>query len=364
MSISSKLVHNFSAGPSALPKKVIEIIKTDFPNWNESGMSIIEVSHRSKEFVEIALQAEKNLRKLLDIPDNYHVLFLQGGASLQFSMIPMNLSKSDSSVDYAVTGSWGKKAVAEAKKFTKVNIECDSHASDYTSIIDEEEWIKSEEADYVHITSNETIAGVEYHFDPETNEVPLITDASSTLLSRSLDVDRYGLIYAGAQKNIGPAGLTIVIIKSSLIKNNKAKIPAILDYRNYIEKQSMYNTPPVFSWYVAGLVFEYLINLGGLEVVEKTNIKKSNLLYDFIDSSDFYSNPVEKSCRSRMNIPFLLKDKELENTFLIDSHNAGLANLKGHRSVGGMRASIYNAIEVEAVQDLISFMKDFEQKYG
>ena len=327
-------------------------------------MSIIEISHRSKEFVEVTLQAEKNLRKLLNIPGNYHVLFLQGGASLQFSMIPMNLSKSDSSVDYAVTGSWGKKAVAEAKKFTKGNIVFDSHASDYTSIIDEEEWIKSEEADYVHITSNETIAGVEYHFDPETNEVPLITDASSTLLSRSLDVDRYGLIYAGAQKNIGPAGLTIVIIKSSLIKNNKAKIPAILDYRNYIEKQSMYNTPPVFSWYVAGLVFEYLINLGGLEVVEKTNIKKSNLLYDFIDSSDFYSNPVEKSCRSRMNIPFLLKDKELENTFLIDSHNAGLANLKGHRSVGGMRASIYNAIEVEAVQDLISFMKDFEQKYG
>ena len=211
-------------------------------------MSNIDVSHRSKEFVEVALQAEKNLRKLLDIPDNYHVLFLQGGASLQFSMIPMNLSKSDSSVDYAVTGSWGKKAVAEAKKFTKVNIVCDSHASDYTSIIDEEEWIKSEEADYVHITSNETIAGVEYHFDPETNEVPLITDASSTLLSRSLDVDRYGLIYAGAQKNIGPAGLTIVIIKSSLIKNNKAKIPAILDYRNYIEKKSKYNTPPVFSW--------------------------------------------------------------------------------------------------------------------
>ena len=214
MSISSRLVHNFSAGPSALPKKVIEIIKTDFPNWNESGMSIIEVSHRSKEFAEVALLAEKNLRKLLNIPDNYHVLFLQGGASLQFSMIPMNLSNSDSTVDYAVTGSWGKKAVAEAKKFTKVNIVCDSCVSNYTSIINEEEWIKSEEADYVHITSNETIAGVEYHFDPETNGVPLITDASSTLLSRSLDVDRYGLIYAGAQKNIGPAGLTIVIIKN------------------------------------------------------------------------------------------------------------------------------------------------------
>ena len=364
MSISSRLVHNFSAGPSALPKKVIEIIKTDFPNWNESGMSIIEVSHRSKEFVEVALQAEKNLRKLLDIPDNYHVLFLQGGASLQFSMIPMNLSKSDSSVDYAVTGSWGKKAVAEAKKFTKVNIVCDSCVSNYTSIINEEEWKKNEEADYVHITSNETIAGVEYHFNPETNGVPLITDASSTLLSRPIDVDRYGLIYAGAQKNIGPAGLTIVIIKNSLIKNSKAKIPAMLDYRNYIEKQSMYNTPPVFSWYVAGLVFEYLINLGGLEVIEKTNIKKSNLLYDYIDNSDFYSNPVEKSSRSRMNIPFLLNDKDLENTFLIDSLNAGLANLKGHRSVGGMRASIYNAIKVEAVQELISFMKEFEQKYG
>ncbi len=364
MSISSRLVHNFSAGPSALPKKVIEIIKTDFPNWNESGMSIIEVSHRSKEFSEVALQAEMNLRKLLNIPDNYHVLFLQGGASLQFSMIPMNLSKSDSIVDYAVTGSWGKKAVAEAKKFTKVNIVCDSCDSGYTTITNEQEWIKSEEADYLHITSNETIAGVEYHFDPETNGVPMITDASSTLLSRSLDVDRYGLIYAGAQKNIGPAGLTIVIIKNSLIKNNKAKIPAILDYRNYIEKQSMYNTPPVFSWYVAGLVFEYLISLGGVEVVEKTNIKKSNLLYDFIDSSDFYSNPVDKSCRSRMNIPFLLKDKDLENAFLIDSLNAGLANLKGHRSVGGMRASIYNAIEIDAVQDLISFMKNFEQKYG
>ena len=364
MTIPSKLVNNFSAGPSALPKKVIEIIKTDFPNWNKSGMSIIEVSHRSKEFVDLALQAESNLRKLLRIPDNYHVLFLQGGASLQFSMIPMNLSKSDSSVDYAITGSWGKKAATEAKKYTNVNIICDSCTSNYTSIITEEEWKKSKEAEYVHITSNETIAGVEYHFDPETHGVPLITDASSTLLSRSIDVARYGLIYAGAQKNIGPAGLTIVIIKSSLIKNNKTKIPALLDYRNYIEKQSMYNTPPVFSWYVAGLVFEYLINLGGLGVVENTNIKKSNLLYDFIDSSDFYSNPVEKSCRSRMNIPFLLKDKDLENTFLIESLNAGLANLKGHRSVGGMRASIYNAIEVEAVQELISFMKEFEQKYG
>tara|TARA_B100001059_G_scaffold155895_1_gene155472 strand:- start:141 stop:1232 length:1092 start_codon:yes stop_codon:yes gene_type:complete len=363
MGEKSQLVHNFSAGPGALPKQVIERVRKDIPNWNSTGMSITEISHRSKEFVECASQAESNLRSLLNVPDDYHVLFLQGGASLQFSMIPMNLGEKNSVVDYVVTGSWGNKAVKEAKKYKHVNIASDSITNNYTSIIDENTWSRSEEADYIHITSNETIAGVEYDFVPETGSIPLVSDISSTILSRPLKISKFGLVYAGAQKNIGPAGLTIVIVRKDLI-NHRSKIPALLNYHNYIESQSMYNTPPVFSWYVAGLVFEYLLDCGGLEVIEEINKEKSKLLYDFVDNSEFYSNPVDKKCRSRMNIPFLLKDNSLNELFLTKSLSEGLANLKGHRSVGGMRASIYNATGIDAVRDLIDFMKSFENKFG
>ena len=363
MGAKSQLVHNFSAGPGALPKKVIERVRNDFPNWNGTGMSITEISHRSKEFIECASQAENNLRSLLNVPDDYHVLFLQGGATLQFSMIPMNLGEKNSVVDYVVTGSWGNKAAKEAKKYKHVNIASDSVTNNYTSINDENTWSRSEVADYIHITSNETIAGVEYDFVPETGSIPLVSDISSTILSRPLKISKFGLVYAGAQKNIGPAGLTIVIVRKDLI-NHMPKIPALLNYHNYIESQSMYNTPPVFSWYVAGLVFEYLLDCGGLKVIEKINKEKSKLLYDFVDNSEFYSNPVDKKCRSRMNIPFLLKDNSLNELFLSKSLSEGLANLKGHRSVGGMRASIYNATGIDAVRDLIDFMKGFENKFG
>lgn len=363
MGAKSQLVHNFSAGPGALPKKVIERVRNDFPNWNGTGMSITEISHRSKDFIECASKAENNLRSLLNVPDDYHVLFLQGGATLQFSMIPMNLGEKNSLVDYVVTGSWGNKAVKEAKKYKHVNIASDSVANNYTSINDENTWSRSEVADYIHITSNETIAGVEYNFVPETGNIPLVSDISSTILSRPLEISKFGLVYAGAQKNIGPAGLTIVIVRKDLI-NDMPKIPALLNYHNYIESQSMYNTPPVFSWYVAGLVFEYLLDYGGLKVIEEINKEKSKLLYDFVDNSEFYSNPVDKKCRSRMNIPFLLKDNSLNELFLAKSLSEGLANLKGHRSVGGMRASIYNATGIDAVRDLIDFMKGFENKFG
>ena len=363
MDAKSQLVHNFSAGPGALPKKVIERVRNDFPNWNGTGMSITEISHRSKDFIECASKAENNLRSLLNVPDDYHVLFLQGGATLQFSMIPMNLGEKNSLVDYVVTGSWGNKAVKEAKKYKHVNIASDSVANNYTSINDENTWSRSKVADYIHITSNETIAGVEYNFVPETGNIPLVSDISSTILSRPLEISKFGLVYAGAQKNIGPAGLTIVIVRKDLIKD-MPKIPALLNYHNYIESQSMYNTPPVFSWYVAGLVFEYLLDCGGLKAIEKINKEKSKLLYDFVDNSEFYSNPVDKKCRSRMNIPFLLKDNSLNELFLAKSLSEGLANLKGHRSVGGMRASIYNATGIDAVRDLIDFMKGFENKFG
>ena len=363
MGAKSQLVHNFSAGPGALPKKVIERVRNDFPNWNGTGMSITEISHRSKDFIECASKAENNLRSLLNVPDDYHVLFLQGGATLQFSMIPMNLGEKNSLVDYVVTGSWGNKAVKEAKKYKHVNIASDSVTNNYTSINDENTWSRSEVADYIHITSNETIAGVEYNFVPETGNIPLVSDISSTILSRPLEISKFGLVYAGAQKNIGPAGLTIVIVRKDLI-NDMPKIPALLNYHNYIESQSMYNTPPVFSWYVAGLVFEYLLDYGGLKVIEEINKEKSKLLYDFVDNSEFYSNPVDKKCRSRMNIPFLLKDNSLNELFLAKSLSEGLANLKGHRSVGGMRASIYNATGIDAVRDLIDFMKGFENKFG
>ena len=358
------LVHNFSAGPSAIPKKVIDQIRCDFPDWNRTGMSVIEASHRGKEFKEIANEAESNLRLLLGVPENYQVLFVQGGASLQFSMVPLNLSVSNSVVDYAITGSWGKKAAKEGSKLSKVNIVSDSIYANYTSIQNEKEWRKSKNADYLHITSNETIGGVEYNFIPTSKGIPIVSDMSSSILSRPVDISKYGLIYAGAQKNIGPAGLTIVIIRKDLIGNARSETPTLLNYKTYSDSKSMYNTPPVFSWYVAGLVFKYLIDLGGLSKIESLNIEKASLLYEYIDQSEFYSNPVKKNCRSRMNIPFLLKDKSREEEFVKQSHRAGLFNLKGHRSVGGMRASIYNALEITAVNDLISFMKDFENSNG
>ncbi len=356
-------VYNFSAGPAALPLEVLNTIREDIPDWQGTGMSVMEVSHRSKEFVELAARAEATLRELLGITDDYAVLFTQGGATLQFAMAPMNLASADDTVDYVQTGSWGKKAIGEAKKFCNVNVAADSSDKNFTYIPDPSSWALSDKAAYLHYTPNETIAGVEYHFIPET-DAPLVVDMSSTILSRPLDVSRFGVIYAGAQKNIGPAGITVVIVRRDLLERAPAELPHLMTWRSYAESDSMTNTPPTFAWYVADQVFQYLKNLGGLEAMAEINERKASKLYAAIDNSDFYSNPVDVSARSWMNVPFVLADAELDATFLKESAAAGLANLKGHRSVGGMRASIYNAVPEEAVDALIDFMHDFEKKHG
>jgi phosphoserine aminotransferase len=356
-------VHNFSAGPAALPPEVLETIRNDIPDWQGTGMSVMEVSHRSKEFVAVAERAEANLRALLGVPDDYSVLFTQGGATLQMSMAPMNLAGADDTVDYVITGSWGKKAAGEARKFCKVNVAADASDENYTYIPEESSWQRSDEAAYLHITPNETIAGVEFHFVP-SGDIPIVADMSSTILSRPIDVGRYGVIYAGAQKNVGPAGITVVVVRNDLLDKAPLNLPHLMTWRSYAESGSMTNTPPTFAWYVADLVFQYLKNLGGLEAMAEINARKAARLYEAIDNSGFYSNPVRKDCRSWMNVPFVLADPALDAKFLQESAAAGLANLKGHRSVGGMRASIYNAVPEEAVDALIGFMSEFERVNG
>ena len=357
-------VFNFSAGPAALPDAVLERIRADIPDWNRTGMSVMEVSHRSKEFVEAASKIEQDLRDLLAVPDDYAVLFLQGGATLQFSMVPLNLSGEGEAVDYVQTGSWSKKAIAEASRYCDVNVVADSADAKFTYVPDQADWRRSESAAYLHYCANETIAGVEFPFVPDTGDTPLVCDMSSTILSRPLDVSRFGIIYAGAQKNIGPAGVTVVIARQDLLGKARAYTPTLLDYSVYEQSGSMTNTPPVFAWYVAGLVFEHLKALGGLEVVAGTNQRKAAKLYAAIDASAFYSNPVREDCRSWMNVPFVLADPSLDARFLGEAEDAGLANLKGHRSVGGMRASIYNAMPEEGIDALVSFMQEFERKNG
>jgi len=356
-------VHNFSAGPAALPPEVLETIRNDIPDWQGTGMSVMEVSHRSKEFVAVAERAEANFRALLGVPDDYSVLFTQGGATLQMSMAPMNLAGADDTVDYVITGSWGKKAAGEARKFCKVNVAADASDENYTYIPEESSWQRSDEAAYLHITPNETIAGVEFHFVP-SGDIPIVADMSSTILSRPIDVGRYGVIYAGAQKNVGPAGITVVVVRNDLLDKAPLNLPHLMTWRSYAESGSMTNTPPTFAWYVADLVFQYLKNLGGLEAMAEINARKAARLYGAIDNSGFYSNPVRKDCRSWMNVPFVLADPALDAKFLKESAAAGLANLKGHRSVGGMRASIYNAVPEEAVDALIGFMSEFERVNG
>lgn len=357
-------VYNFSAGPAALPDSVLSRIRSDIPDWNKTGMSVMEVSHRSKEFVEVAEKAEQDLRTLLDIPEGYSVLFTQGGASLQFSMVPLNLAADGQTVDYVQTGSWSKKAVAEAQRFCDVNIVADSSDRKFTYIPPESSWQRSDNAAYLHYTPNETIAGVEFHYVPDAADTVLVADMSSTILSRPLDVGRFGVIYAGAQKNIGPAGITLVIVRDDLLARVRESAPGLLRYSAYAQSGSMLNTPPVFSWYVAGLVFEYLLGQGGLVSIQKTNQRKAANLYAAIDESDFYSNPVQPDCRSWMNVPFVLRDANLDAAFLQESIKAGFANLKGHRSVGGMRASLYNAVTESAVDALVDFMQEFERKHG
>ena len=356
-------VYNFSAGPAALPLDVLEIIRNDIPDWQGTGMSVMEVSHRSKDFVELAARCETNLRNLLAVPDDYSVLWTQGGATLQMAMTPLNLATPDDTVDYVITGSWGKKAAGEAARQCNLNIAADASDRNFTYIPDESAWQRSDNAKYLHITSNETIAGVEYHSEPD-GDVPLVSDMSSTILSRPIDVSRYGVIYAGAQKNIGPAGITLVIVRKDLLAPARENLPHLMMWKSYAESDSMTNTPPTFAWYVADLVFQYLLANGGVEAVGEVNRRKAEKLYAAIDESGFYTNPVEVSCRSRMNVPFILADSSLDARFLEESLAAGLANLKGHRSVGGMRASIYNAVPEAGVDALIEFMSEFERTNG
>jgi phosphoserine aminotransferase len=356
-------VFNFSAGPAALPLEVLQIIRNDIPDWQGTGMSVMEVSHRGKDFLEVAARAEANVRELLEIPDDYSVLFSQGGATLQMAMVPLNLAGPNDTTDYVLTGSWGKKAAGEAKKFCNANVAADASDKNFTYIPDESSWNRSENAAYLHYTPNETIAGVEFHFVPG-GDVPLVADMSSTILSRPIDVSRFGVIYAGAQKNIGPAGITLVIVRNDLLERARPDNPHLMTWKAYAESDSMTNTPPTFAWYVADLVFQYLKNRGGLKAVGEVNRRKASKLYTAIDASDFYKNPVNKDCRSWMNVPFILGDESLDARFLEQSQAAGLTNLKGHRSVGGMRASIYNAVSEEAVDALITFMAEFEKSNG
>ena len=356
-------VHNFSAGPAALPLEVLETIRNDIPDWLGSGMSVMEVSHRGKDFVELAARAENNLRELMRVPDDYSVLFTQGGATMQMAMAPLNLAAPGDTVDYVITGSWGKKAAGEAKKFCSVNVAADAADKNFTYIPDEASWLRSDDAAYLHITPNETIAGVEFHFVP-AGDAPIVADMSSNILSRPIDVSDYGVIYAGAQKNIGPAGITLVIVRNDLLERVRPNNAHLMTWKSYAESDSMTNTPPTFAWYVADLVFQWLKDKGGVESIADVNARKATKLYEAIDASGFYSNPVAIDSRSRMNVPFILADDSLDGKFLDESAAAGLANLKGHRSVGGMRASIYNAVSEDAVDDLIAFMAEFERVNG
>ncbi len=355
--------YNFSAGPAALPTEVLNRAQAELGNWHGSGMSIMEMSHRSKEYVGVAEKAEADLRALLGMPSNYKVLFLQGGASLQFSAVPLNLLKPGQTADYVDTGIWSEKAIIEARRYGQVNVVASSKADHYHHVPVQSEWQLTPGAAYLHYTPNETIGGLEYDFIPEI-DVPLVADYSSSILSEPLDVSKFGLIYAGAQKNIGPAGLTLVIVRDDLLGHAQSAIPSLMDYTQQAKNGSMVNTPATFGWYLAGLVFEWLIEQGGLTAMQKINAEKAATLYDYIDASGFYANPIAKANRSKMNVPFTLADAALEKTFLTESEAAGLLNLAGHRSVGGMRASIYNAVSLEAVQALVTFMKDFAQRHG
>ncbi|MCN4143755.1 MAG: 3-phosphoserine/phosphohydroxythreonine transaminase [Thiohalomonas sp.] len=355
-------VFNFSAGPAMLPEAVIKKASDEMLEWNDEGMSVMEMSHRGKAFMSIASKAEADLRTLMSIPDNYKVLFLQGGASSQFGAIPLNLLGNKTTADYVNTGMWSKKAIAEAKRYCDVNVVATSEDSGFTTIPEFFSWNLNPDAAYVHYTPNETIGGVEFDYIPDTGDIPLIADISSTILSRPIDLSKFGMIYAGAQKNVGPAGLTLVVIREDLIGKASESTPAMLNYKTHADNDSMYNTPPTYSWYLAGLVFEWVLGKGGLEGIGKINKDKSDKLYAVIDSSDFYANPVETRYRSWMNVPFTLKSADLDAAFLEQAAKKGLTTLKGHRSVGGMRASIYNGMPEEGVDTLVEFMKEFAQE--
>ncbi len=361
-------VFNFCAGPAMLPKSVMAKAQEEFINWNNTGSSVMELSHRSSIYMAMAAEAEADLRDLMAIPDNYKVLFCHGGGRGQFSAVPLNLlpqghSPQGKSADYIVNGSWSKAAANEAKNFGDVNVINirEEHNDGETSLMSFDKWPLNKEAAYVHYCPNETVDGIEINDIPDTQGVPLVADMSSTILSHEIDVTKFGLIYAGAQKNIGPSGLTIVIVREDLLGNAQLATPCIMNYQTSANNDSMYNTPPTYAWYLAGLVFKWLKELGGVKTIAKVNQEKAELLYQAIDTSDFYLNNIENQYRSKMNIPFWLKDESLNNEFLEQAQQHGLMALKGHRIVGGMRASIYNAMPIEGVQKLVDFMQEFEK---
>lgn len=361
-------IFNFSAGPAVLPAEVLQQARDEMLDWHGSGMSVMEMSHRGKEFMSIAAKVDADLRELIGIPGNYKILFLSGGASSQFTMVPMNLLRGKKSASYVNTGEWSKKAIKEAKRYCTVNIAASSEDANFTYVPPQDTWDIDPDAAYMHYTPNETIGGVEFNWIPDLTylnaEVPLVADISSTFMSRPLDITRFGLIYAGAQKNFGPAGLTVVIVREDLLGSTLAGTPTMFDYKIHADNDSMYNTPPTYPMYIAGLVLEWLKKKGGLAAMEKINIAKAKLLYDFLDTTDFYHCPVAKSDRSRMNVPFTLKDAALDEAFLKQAKSRCLIQLKGHRSVGGMRASIYNAMPLEGVAVLVEFMKEFASHHA
>lgn len=360
----SKRAFNFCAGPAALPEAVLQRAQAELLDWNGKGLSVMEMSHRSDDYVAIAEKAEQDLRDLLAIPSNYKVLFLQGGASQQFAEIALNLLPEDGTADYIDTGIWSKKSIEEARRYGNVNVAASAKPYDYFAIPGQNEWQLSKDAAYVHYASNETIGGLQFDWIPETGDVPLVVDMSSDILSRELDVSKFGLIYAGAQKNIGPSGLVVVIVREDLLGRARSITPTMLNYKVAADNGSMYNTPATFSWYLSGLVFEWLKEQGGVAAMEQRNRAKKELLYGAIDTSGLYSNPIAVNARSWMNVPFRLADERLDKPFLAGADARGLLNLKGHRSVGGMRASIYNAVGLDGVQALVSYMAEFEKEHG
>jgi phosphoserine aminotransferase len=357
-------IFNFSAGPAVLPKEVLRRAAEEMLDWHGSGMSVMEMSHRGPEFIQIAETAEADLRALMSVGGDYAVLFLQGGAIGENAIVPMNLLGDRKTIDFINTGEWSKKSIKEAKKYAQVNVAASSEDQNFSYVPKRDGWKLSDNAAYVHVCTNETIGGVEYHWIPDVGTTPLVADMSSHILSRPLDVSKYGVIYGGAQKNVGPAGLTLVIVRKDLLDRALAITPSAFHWKEQAEADSMLNTPPTYAIYIAGLVFKWLLAQGGLAAIEQKNIAKAKLLYDALDASSFYSNPVRREDRSRMNVPFKLRDESLDAAFLKGAHERGLLQLKGHRSVGGMRASIYNAMPIEGVQALVDYLREFERSHG
>ncbi|MEA5097158.1 MAG: 3-phosphoserine/phosphohydroxythreonine transaminase [Burkholderiaceae bacterium] len=358
---------NFSAGPAALPEEVLQQVAAEMLDWRGNGLSVMEMSHRSPEFGVIMRTAQQDLRDLLAIPSNYRILFMQGGAIAQNAIVPLNLvgrKKKPATIDFVHTGHWSGRSVADARKYGNVNVAATSQSTNFTTIPPRQTWKLSPDAAYVHVCTNETVHGVEFHFTPEVGTVPLVADMSSHILSRTIDVTKYGVIFAGAQKNMGIAGLTVVVVRDDLVGHALPCCPSAFDWKNVADNDSMFNTPPTFAIYLAGLVFQWLKRQGGVAAIEQRNIAKAALLYDVLDSTDFYRCPVARDCRSRMNVPFFLRDESLEDAFLNGAAERGLVQLRGHRSIGGMRASIYNAMPTEGVQALVEYLREFETRYG